>query len=236
MNASLIATIAVIIFLLIFLVAGCVRGFLRITLATFSLLITLVLAGALAGPLSNFVETGTAIGPRIQDRIREYVSDQLDGLADTVDDAEDSLISSLPLPASVKQDLIDHNTVAGYLDKGAGSFADYIAVSLTHMVVWLLCYVLLSIVIFLIIRLIMRLSNLLNRVPVLGGVNRLAGAIIGLAEGVLILWVICLIIMMMAGSQFGISCEKVIKDSVFLNFIYEHNYLMAIVNSIVKIF
>ena len=234
MSVSLIVTIAVVIFLLIFLVVGCARGGLRIILTTFSMLITLLLAGALASPISNYVETKTGIGTQIQNRIQNFVSGQMDGLSDTVQDAEDSLIAALPLPASLKQDLMDRNTVAGYLDSGVSSFSEYIAVNLTHLIVWILCYVLLFIVIFLIIRLILRLSHVVNHIPLLGGINRLIGGIFGLAEGLLFLWMICLIIMMMAGTEFGNSCEKIIKDSVFLTFLYEHNYLLVIINSIIK--
>lgn len=230
----MIVTIAVIIFLLAFLAIGFSRGGLRIILATFSLVITLLLAGALTGPLSNYIETGTGIGPQIQNRIREYVTNQLSGLSDTVQDAESSLITSLPLPVSIKQDLMDHNTAAGYVERGVSSFSDYIAVSLTHLVVRILCYIVLFIVIFLIIRLILRLSHVVNHIPLLGGINRLVGGVIGLAEGLLFLWIICLIIMMMAGTEFGTSCQKVIKDSVFLTFIYEHNYLMEIVSRIIN--
>ncbi len=234
MSVSLIVTIAVIIFLLIFLVIGCARGFLRIILATFSLLIAVILAGALAGPLANYVETGTVIGPRIQNRIQDYVSDKLAGLPDTAEDAEEALIAALPLPAAVKQDLSDQNTAAGYVDRGVSTFSEYIAVSLSRLVIRILCFIVLFIVLYLIVRLILRLSNAINRIPVLGGINRLFGGIFGLAEGMLFLWIICLIIMMMSGTEFGSSCEKVIKDSVFLNFIYEHNIPLAIINGIIK--
>ena len=83
-----------------------------------------------------------------------------------------------------------------------------------------LAYVILFLVIYLVLRLILRLSNLINHIPILGGVNRIAGAVIGLAEGVIFLWVICMIIMMMSGTDFGITCERAIVNSPFLNFIY----------------
>lgn len=236
MSLSLIVTIAVIVFLLIFIGIGCWKGFLRIILTTFSLIVTLVLAGALAKPLAGFVETGTGIGPGIQNRIQEFVSGSMSGLSGTVDEAENAFIQSLPLTEAMKKDLTDRNTVSGYLDQGVSSFSEYIAVNLTHLVVRILCFILLFIVIYLVLRLIIRLSNLINHVPLLGGVNRLFGGIVGLAEGILFLWILCMIIMMMSGTEFGASCVKVIRDSVFLNFIYEHNYLMDIVNKIIGLF
>lgn len=236
MSASLIVTIIVVVFLLVFIVIGCVKGFLRIALGTCSLILTLIIAGALVTPLSGYIENGTDIGNAMRTRIQDYVSYQLSVLPEAEGAAEDSLVQSLPLPASMKQTLIDNNTVSGYLARGVDSFSEYIAVNLTHLVICILCYVLLFIIIFLIIRLIMRLSKLINHIPVLGGINRLFGGIFGFVEAVLFLWIISMIIMMMSGTEFGITCEKVIDDSVFLKFIYEHNYLMAVVNGIIGLF
>lgn len=236
MAVSWIVMIVIILFLLAFLIGGAARGFLRIILTTFSLVITLILAGALAKPLAEYVEKNTPIGHRVESRIEEYVNSSLGGAAGAVDKAEDSFIEALPLPASMKEDLRARNTLAGYVDQGVDGFAGYIAVNLSSLVIRILSYVLLFLVIFLIIRLILRFSNVINHIPIIGGINRIIGAVFGLAEGVLFLWVACLIIMMMAGTDFGIACEKIIRENTFLTFIYEHNYLMTIVNGVIGIF
>ena len=236
MGISLIATIAVIIFLLIFVGVGLAKGFLRIILTTFSLIITIILAGALAKPLADFAENGTVIGPRVQHRIEEYIDTKLSGASASADAVEDSFIEALPLTTSMKADLKERNTLADYVDQGVSSFSEYLAVNLTTLIIRILSYVILFLVIFLVLRLILRLSNVINHIPILGGLNRIAGGVIGLAEGVIFLWVICMIIMMLSGTDFGITCERAIKGSQFLTFIYEHNYLMTIINSVLGIF
>jgi len=236
MSVSFIATIAVIIFLAIFLITGLVRGFLRILLTTFSLIITIVLAGMLAKPLAEFAENGTVIGPRVQHRIEEYVDDKLSNASAAASAVENSFIDALPLTASMKEDLKARNTLGGYVDQGVNSFSEYLAVNLTTLIIRILSYVILFIVIYLVLRLILRLSNVINHIPILGGINRIAGAIVGLAEGVIFLWIISMIIMMMSGTDFGIACERTIINSPFLQFIYEHNYLMAVINGVVGIF
>ena len=236
MNASLIATIAVVIFLLVFLLNGFIRGFLRILLTTFSLVLTVVLAGTLSKPLADFAENGTVVGPRVQHRIEEYVDSKLSNVSASADAVENSFIEALPLPSSMKQDLKARNTLSGYVDQGVSSFTEYLSANLTTLIIRILSYVILFLVIYIVLRLILRLSNLINHIPVLGGINRIAGGIVGLAEGVVFLWVICMIIMMMSGTDFGLTCERTIRGSVFLNFIYENNYLMTIINSVLGIF
>ena len=236
MSASIIATIAVIIFLVIFVGVGLAKGFCRIILTTFSLIIAIVLAGALGKPLAEYAENGTVIGPRVQHRIEDYIDSQLSGTAASVDGVEDSFIDALPLTTAMKEDLKERNTLAGYVDQGVSSFSEFLAVNLTSLILRILSYVILFLVIYLILRLILRLSNLINHIPILGGLNRIAGGIVGLLEGVIFLWIFCMIIMMMTGTDFGITCERVIKGSPVLSFIYDHNYLMLIINNVLGIF
>lgn len=236
MNASLIATIAVIVFLIIFMVIGFYRGFLRVVLTTFSLVITLVLVGIISPKAADYLENGTVIGPRIQNSIELYVVDNMASFSGTASSAEEKFIDSLPITASMKADLKSRNTLGNYVDSGVNSFAGFMSVNLTTLIIKVLCYVIIFILVFLIIRLILRLSNLFNHIPVLGGINRILGAVLGLAEGVLVLWVICLIVMMLSATQIGISCQQVIAGSQVLRYIYEHNYIMNLVNSILGIF
>ena len=236
MAVSWIVMIIVILILLAFLIIGAYKGFLRIILTTFSLIITIILAGVLAKPLADFAENRTVIGPRIETKIENYVNEKLGPVSGTVETAETSFIEALPLPAAMKEDLKAKNTVAGYVDQGVDNFAEFIAKNLTTIIIKVFSYVLLFILIFLVLRLILRLSNMINHIPILGGINRLGGAIIGLAEGVLFLWVACMVVMMLSGSDLGIACEKVIRENPVLTFIYEHNYLMDIVNGVLGIF
>lgn len=232
MSASLIATLAVIVFLIIFIIIGFCRGFLRVILTTFSLLITIILAGTFAGPVSDFVENSTVVGPRMESGIEKFVNSRLSSITGAAGNAEEAVINQLPLTDAMKADLIEKNNIAGYVDQGVESFAEYLAANLTSIVIKVLCYILLFILIYLILRLIIRLSNVINHIPVLGGINRIAGAVIGLAEGVIFLWVLCMALMMLSGTPFGIQCEQVISDSTFLTWIYEHNYLSQVISTV----
>lgn len=236
MSTSMIVTIAVLAFLLIFLIVGFCRGFLRIIFTTFSLVITLVLVGIITPYAADYIENSTVVGPRLQKSIETYVTDHLGPAAESATAAQNKFIDSLPITVKMKADLKAGNTLGDYVDQGVNSFAGYISVNLTTLIIKILCYVLLFIIIFLVIRLILRLSRVVNHIPILGGINRIFGAVFGLAEGVLFLWIICMIIMMLSGTEFGIMCQKVIADSKVLTFICENNYLMNIVNSFLGLF
>jgi len=236
MDAALIASIAVAVFLVIFIVIGFYRGFLRVVLSILSIVLTIILTGVFAGPLADYAENSTAIGERLRQRIEEYVNDKMSAMVGNVEEIEDQFIDSLPVTESMKTQLRDNYSAAYRINGETVSFARSIASVLTTMIIKLLSYVILFIVISLILRLILRLSNLINHIPVIGGINRIAGALFGFAEGVIFLWTICMIIMILSGTDFGAACEKVIDSSKFLTFIYEHNYLMNIINSATGLF
>ena len=235
MDTSLIVTIAVIVFLVIFMIAGAYKGFLRVVLSAASLIVTLMLAGTFARPLADFVNNSTAIGSGVSQKIEDYIYSVLNPLTDDAASAQEKIIDSLPLPQTMKEDLLTRYGISSE-SIGTENFAKSLASSLSDMVLRMLSFILLFIVIFLIMRLIMRLSNLFNHIPVLGGINRFFGAVLGLAEGVIFLWIACMIIMLMSGRPAGIACEEVIRGSTFLTFIYEHNYLLAAVNGILGLF
>ena len=232
----MIVTIAVIVFLLIFVIVGLCRGFLRVLLSAASLIIALILASTFAQPLAQFANDSTGIGRGVSGKIEDYINNTIDPLTQGAEDARDQIIDSLPLTASMKEELKNNYDIASQVQEGTADFARSIASSISDLVLKVLSFILLFIVILLILKLIMRLSNVINHIPILGGINRLFGGILGLAEGVIFLWTICIVIMMLSGRPAGEACEDVIKQSSFLTFIYEHNYLMTVINSVLGLF
>ena len=225
MTTGTIAGIVVIIYLILFLVIGFRRGLLRMVLAGGSLVITLIIAGAAAQPAADYIRYDTAIGPKLQQNIEDLVESKLGGVGEALDEAEDEFIDSLLLPSSVKSDLKEKNTLARYADQGVDSFKEYIAVNLTGLIIRVVSYVLIFIIVFILIKIIVRLSRFINKIPIIGGFNRILGALLGFMEAVIFLWIACIIISLLSATDFGIACVNVINESKFLMFIYNNNYL-----------
>ena len=236
METSMIVTLAVIAFLLIFVIIGACRGFLRVLLSATSLIIALILAGTFAQPLAQFANDTTGIGRGVSQKIEDYINNTVSPLTQGAEDAQEQIIESLPLPESMKTELRNNYDIASQVQDGTADFAKNMASSISDLVLKILSFILLFIVILLVLKLIMRLSNVINHIPVLGGINRIFGAVLGLAEGIIFLWMICIVIMMLSGRPAGAECEEVIRKSDFLTFIYEHNYLMTVVNSVLGLF
>ncbi|MEA4911889.1 MAG: CvpA family protein, partial [Oscillospiraceae bacterium] len=101
-------------------------------------------------------------------------------------------------------------------------------------VVRAILFILLFFVMMLVVKLIIRLVRGLNKVPVLGGVNKLLGGVIGLAEGLLVCYilvaVVSVIVTLSAENLTWLNTELVNQSRVF-SLLYNFNPLNAIADS-----
>ena len=223
-TASLIVTIIVLAFLAAFTIAGFNKGFLRLLFTTCSAIIIIILCAFLTRPLASFLHEKTFVGSEAESRITEYVTKEINerevGL---VVGAEDGLVDSLPLPGFLRTDIKVNNTIKKYAEMGVNSFSSYLSSRLTKIVVYAIAFILLFVILSIVFRVVIFLLRIIERIPVIRGINRLFGAVLGLAEGLLTLWCICIFIMIFSGTSFGASCMEIISGSPILSFIYNHN-------------
>ncbi len=236
MTASIIASIIVAAILIFFFVWGFHRGFLRILLTTMALIVTVVAAGVLTPYVSNWME-GMFIGKSIDKKIGTYLEEHIDNpVVNQVDAAQEIVIDKLPLPKFMRKDISEKNTASEYASLQVKSFTQYLKTRLVNIILNIIAFVVLLIVIYLVIRILLGISKVISRIPVIGGVNRILGAVLGLAEGLLVIWCLCLIVMMLASTPFGMKAVEVINGNGFLKFFYDNNGIILGVNALFKAF
>ena len=75
--------------------------------------------------------------------------------------------------------------------------------------------------------------DILARLPIISGVNRIAGAFVGGAKGLIYLWLALFIVTVLCSTQFGEMILQMVEQDVFLSFIYERNIFIRIFMNIV---
>lgn len=236
MTASWIVMIIVIAILVFFMIWGFYRGFLRIILTTMALVVTIVLAGVLAPYVSGFLQN-SFVGTGIDKRIGTYLEEHIDEpIVNRVETAQEAVIEKLPLPKFMREDISDKNTPGEYIVLQVNNFTDYLRTRLTSIAVSIIAFVLLLILIYILIRILLRLSKVISRIPIIGGINRLFGGIVGLAEGLLVIWCIGLIVMMLSSTPFGMKAVEVINSNAFLKFLYDKNGIVLGINALFRVF
>ena len=115
---------------------------------------------------------------------------------------------------------------------GVSEFRKYIADSVTGIILNAISFVLVFVGVSIIMRIIIRCLNLLSRLPVIHTMNKMGGMLVGLLKGLIVLWLICIVITIMSGSEAGIYLYSQINESPFLKYIYDNNMIMALITGL----
>ena len=70
------------------------------------------------------------------------------------------------------------------------------------------------------------LLNVIEKLPVLKQINKLAGGVAGLVKGLLIVWIAAILVMILSNTPIGIKIAADIDGNVFLKFLYDKNLIM----------
>ena len=77
--------------------------------------------------------------------------------------------------------------------------------------------------------------KLLTKLPIVHGLNKLLGLILGFMEGFLLVWLLLYIIQIKEGSFLGIDFQTMIMENSFLRFLYAHNLITHLMLSLIHI-
>ena len=117
---------------------------------------------------------------------------------------------------------------------GVQIFEDYVGKYLADRVIRVIIFTVLFIVFYAFLHIIIVWLNLISRLPILYGLNKIAGAVLGLAEALIFIWVGALVITLFSGSEIGKSMIEQINGSIWLTWLYDHNMLSYLVVGLVK--
>ena len=76
--------------------------------------------------------------------------------------------------------------------------------------------------------------NVVSRLPIISGLNRLAGAALGGAEGIFFVWIAALLITLFSTTAIGELFLNQIESNIWLTWLYDHNMLGSILMGVVK--
>ena len=72
----------------------------------------------------------------------------------------------------------------------------------------------------------------IERVPVIGTVNRIAGFAVGFIKGMVIVWLLLALTSLFAASEIGRTMTAYINDSMMLKYLYENNPVIKLIENI----
>ena len=164
------------------------------------------------------------------------VEEALGENSEALTEIENDAIDELSLPTFLKNMLTKNNNAAEYVKLGVSNFKQYIVRTISNLIIKILVYIALVIAILIIIRILLMITKMISRIPIIHGFNKFFGGLLGLLQGLIYLWLFCLLISVFSETSFGMGLMDVINGSALLQLIYEGNLISALANSIVSVF
>lgn len=215
----------VLVFLLLvgFIAYGYKSGLLKLSITILALLSSIIVLNVINPYLRNQLQENTKINQFVLTTIYQKI-----GLADMHEDSSskegrDTAIDKLNVPTKVKDILKKDDDRAVYEELGVYTFSDYIASYVTQMTVNAMSFMGSFILVWLVLGILFKGNKLLSKIPVLGGMNQIFGAIAGLTIGLTIYWIVCIFIIAFSTTKLGSSLSTLVESSPFLVFLSRIN-------------
>lgn len=224
--------IVVIVILILFGIKGRRDGFIRTVFSIFSVLIALVIASTMSPYVSRTLQNNEKLMERIVGGIQDALMTEERDKGDKTEQEE--IITGLKLPQSLKEALSDNNNSEVYKALAAKSFSEYasryLAVVILNAASFLLTYIITSILLAFIVRAL----DLISKLPIINGLNKTAGLLIGILNGLIALWILCIVLTMFSTTEIGGNIYNCINDSRILSSIYNNNLLLRFITDLAK--
>lgn len=225
------------VFLLLMVLYGHYRGFLRIAVAMSAMVISVAVVQMATPHITTFLKNHTEIQQFAQQSLLKAAGLEAEdayGQETLQPSRQRMLIEELQLPQQMKDVLMENNNNEIYHRLGVETFFGYVGTYLADMVLNLVGSVVLFAVVYLSLRLLMRWLDLVAKLPILSGINQIAGAILGGIRGLLWLWAGFLVADLFSSAPWAAAVLEQINKSPWLTFLYQNNVFNWIFISILR--
>ncbi len=215
------------LYLLAMVLYGHYRGFLRMAVSMAALVLSFVIVHIALPPAITFIKNETSVVSRLEEGIEQTLLSE----GDFADSAEyQAAIQQLNLPKEIQELLLSGDGFGLYDTLGG-----YISRCLTELIINAVGFAVLFALVYVGIHLIMKCLDIMAKLPILSGINRLAGAVLGGVQGILFVWLLFALITAFSQSDWAGSLIMQIEDSRWLPFLYHYNPISKLVLGLTKV-
>ncbi len=224
------------LYLLGMVLYGHYRGLIRLAVSMLALVVTLTAVHFAMPYVGTFIREKTPV----QDWITDSVSEALgirepENVPDAqLSESQQKAIEEMHLPKELKEILIENNTEAVYEMLGVNAFAEYVGNYLSNVIVGFVSFVVLFILVYVALRLLAGALDLVAKLPVISGMNQLAGAVLGGLQGLFFLWLAFLLVTAFSTTAWAAAVISQIEASPWLSFLYRYNLISRLVLGIIR--
>ena len=202
------------------------KGFLRIIISFISTLLVILAVTVIAPKLGEYIINNTYYYEITRQKVIETFEEHLNS---NLEDENDKL-DSLNIPSILKDDFISKNASELYHEMVGILFKDYISGYLAQIIIKAGAFVGLFVSLSIIRILLIKTTSLISKIPVIGGINSILGALVGFMWGLIVVWIVFIVIIMFMSESIGTSLLEDVQRSSILTYLFNGNYLFRFIS------
>jgi uncharacterized membrane protein required for colicin V production len=226
------------IYLLGMVLYGHHRGFIRLVVSMLALVLSLTIVRVSLPIVTGYLKENTSLQQTISESMKKSIGLQAeegsDGASSEMPSVQRTVIEKLDLPQNMKNALIENNNSEMYQLLGVQAFTDYIGSYLANKILNSIGFVILFAAVYVAMKLIVGWLDIISRLPILSGINKIAGALLGGIQGLIFVWLACILITAFSGTSWGLMLSRQIEASKWLSYLYSHNFLNLMVLGVLQ--
>lgn len=201
---------------------GYKKGLIKMIASLLATVLIVALVGVVSPYVSQWIQKGTPLKESVQNKVVSMMipEDELSR------EEQITLIENADVPETFRQSLLENNNQEAYAMLGVETFADYIGSYIAKVLADILAFLISLVLVTIAVAIVIKLLGIIDKLPLIGGMNRLAGGIAGVGVGVLLVWVLFVAITLLYDTELGMMCFESIETNSILSFLYEKNPLM----------
>jgi uncharacterized membrane protein required for colicin V production len=216
---------------LVGIIIGYARGFLKIAISLAAYAVAILLVATLSPHVSSWIQQSTPLVEMVQNKVNKTLlqAGQSEEELSHVEESQQeqiALVENGNVPEFIQNMLLANNNNEVYQVLGVTTFVDYIGAYIAKLIADILSFIILIIVAIIAVHIILGVAGIIGKIPVIGGINRLAGGAVGMIVALLIVWILFAVITLLYNTSLGAKCLQDIADSKILTVLYEKNFLM----------
>ena len=233
MNWLVIAVAAV---LVVFALKGRKVGFIKTIFSIFSIIIAIVVSSALSPYVSKALRTNDKFYNYINERVEDVINLKVEDKDKTTVSEQAEAISKLSLPESIKKNLLENkNNSEVYKALHVDTFKEYVNGYITTIAINAIAFIITYLIVTILLFAVCIALNIISKLPIINGLNKTAGLLVGLFEGLLVIWMLCIVLTAFSSTESAQKLFEMIKESQFLSCLYDNNLLIRFITNMAKV-
>ena len=220
----------------IFVVAGMlgyINGLIKTILNLVLGAMTLVLVVMVSPRVCTFLQEQTPLPGYIQSKAESIVIEKAEEKLQEGITLEqlgaDAIVEELPFLPALKDAVLESEQFQGQSSQRVQELAANIGKVVAEKVIILISYFTTFVVVFVALRIIAFVLDIIGRLPLINGINKMTGLVAGLAEGLVVVWILGIGMTLISTTDLGQSAAVCVQQSKFLSVIYGYNLLQKLV-------